>query len=102
MGVSTPVVLAGRVSAESKEDDDEELDKLIATSRDQYTAKKRFVYLVSFAQFIVTIVKKTAFVKPVLTAQYLNSAYIKTVKYVQHHCFEATVDGVPLTILTLF
>ena len=47
--VSSPVVLAARVVAESKKDDDNGLDKLIATSRNLYTLKKRFAYLVSFA-----------------------------------------------------
>ena len=91
--VSSPVVLAARVVAESKKDDDNGLDKLIATSRNLYTLKKRFAYLVSFAQFIVAKIKKTAFVKPVLNAQYLDSAYLKAVKYVQQRCFGAAIDS---------
>ena len=95
MDVSSPVVLAARVVAESKNDDDNGLDKLIATSRNLYTLKKRFAYLVSFAQFIVAKIKKTAFVKPVLNAQYLDSAYLKAVKYVQQRCFGAAIDSFP-------
>ena len=60
-------VLVARVVEESKEDDDSGLDKLIATSRNQCTFKKRFTYLVSFVQFIVAKVKKL-FVKPILNA----------------------------------
>ena len=65
MDVSSSVVLVGRVVAESKKDDNTGLDKLVATLRDLYILEKRFAYLVSFVQFIVAKVKKTALVKPV-------------------------------------
>ena len=70
--VSLPVVLAVCVAGESIENDDAGLDKLIATSQDLYTFKKRFACLVSLVQFIVAEVKKT-FLKSVLNAQSLNN-----------------------------
>ena len=69
------------------------LDKLIATSRDLYTLKKRLAYLMAFAEFVVAKFKKINFQKPDLNATYLDHALVKTVKYVQGRCFRAAVDS---------
>ena len=55
--------------------------------------KKRNAYLVSFVPFIVAKVKKTTFAKPVLNVQYLDSAYLKKVKYVQLKCLGAAINS---------
>ena len=50
------------VSSSSVEENDEyELDQVIATSRDRYTLKKCLAYLIAFAEFVVTKFKKANF-----------------------------------------
>ena len=91
---SSAVVRVSVVSGLSVEEEGEcGLDKLIATSRDLYTLKKRLAYLMAFAEFVVAKFKKINFQKPDLNATDLDHALVKTVKYVQGRCFGAAVDS---------
>ena len=84
-----PVVKAVAVSHVNVSDgnDIDTLDRLIETSPDLYTLKKRFSYLIVFVEFLVARSRKVFFNKPVLNAAFLDHALMKVVKYVQARRF---------------
>ena len=84
-----PVVKAVAVSHVNVSDgnDIDTLDRLIETSPDLYTLKKRFSYLIVFVEFLVARSRKVPFNKPELNAAFLDHALMKVVKYVQARRF---------------
>ena len=68
------------------------LDRLIASSPDLYTLKKRVGYLIAFKHYLMTKNKGIAFSKPTLDATFLDMALMNIVKYVQSNLFGDVVD----------
>ena len=66
------------------------LDKLIDTSRDLHTLKKRVAYFVAFKQYLWAKLKEITFLSR-LNANKLDKAFIDIIKYVQQDRFGATV-----------
>ena len=61
---SSPVVQMTRLSRDDAANDDvRSFDKLIAASPNLYVLKKRFAYLLAFAEFLVAKARKTSLSK---------------------------------------
>ena len=68
------------------------LDKLISTSPDLYTLKKRVAYIRAFMQYFIAKMRKTLFVKPTLDANFLDKALLDLIFYVRRNRFGAAVE----------
>ena len=73
-------VCMNRLGNESRESSDFGLDQIIESSSDLYVSKKRAAYLNAFVEYVVATVKGRKFYKPVLSAAYLDLAFLKVVK----------------------
>ena len=69
------------------------LTRVIQTSLNLYTLKKRLGYLAAFVEFVIAKAKKLEFHKPRLNAIYLEKALHSTVLYVQRECFGTVFDS---------
>ena len=69
------------------------LNQLVESSPDLFTLKKRAGYLTAFKEYFIAIkVKKKEFIKPVLNASYLHSAFVRLLSYVQNAFFGSAVE----------
>ena len=84
-----------RVKKSSSGDDIDALDKLIETSPDLYTLKKRFKrfgYLLAFVEFFVARSKGLSFCKPNMNATFLDRGFVKAIVYVQKRHFGDVIE----------
>ena len=68
------------------------LDRLIETSPDLYTLKKRFGYLLAFMEFFVARSKRLSFCKPDMNATFLDRGFVKAIAYVQKRHFGDVIE----------
>ena len=90
--ILTTVVHKTTVSHEPCSKRNTGLDRLIASSPDLYTLKKRVGYLIVFKHYLMTKNKGIAFSKSTLDATFLDMTLMNTVKYVQSNLFGDVVD----------
>ena len=73
-------------------DDIDALDRLIETSPDLYTVKKRFGCLLAFVKFFVARSKGLSFCKPNTNATFLDRGFVKAIACVQKRHFGDVIE----------
>ena len=66
--------------------------KLMQTSRDLYTLKKRFAYLLAFVELVKAKFRLKPCRKPEFDAASLDRAFVEAIGYVQRQCFGPALE----------
>ena len=89
---SVPVVRMALCDENTTVEIDDKILKLMQTSFDLYTVKKRIAYLLAFVDLLKAKTKRQTFKKPELNAAFLDRAFLQAIKYVQRQCFGPALE----------
>ena len=89
---SVPVVRKALCDENTTVEIDDKILKLMQTSFDLYTVKKRIAYLLAFVDFLKAKTKRQTFKKPEMNAAFLDRAFMQAIKYVQRQCFGPALE----------
>ena len=81
-----PVVRMALCNENTIFETDDQIVKLMQTSRDLYTLKKRFAYLFAFVELVKSKFKRKPSRKPEFSAASLDRAFVEAIGYVQRQC----------------
>ena len=87
-----PVVRMALCKENTVFETDNEILILMQTLPDLYTLKKRFAYLLAFAELVKAKFKRKPFRKPEFRAASLDRAFVEAIGYVQRRCFGPALE----------
>ena len=87
-----PVVRMAFCNANTIFETDDHILKLMQTSRDLYTLKKRLAYLLAFVELVKAKFKRKPFRTPEFSAASLDLAFVEAIGYVQRQCLGSALE----------